>query len=530
MRKKIFISLIVLMLIAVIGIITVQMFWINNSINIGEKQFETNVKSALVDVSKNIEQREFRDFVEDNRDIFLRRQTNEPEKRDLRTYIFQKIDTINNEIFTYKQSTLIDNYKVPASRFVDNKKLDNKIINYKTYFSKREKEISSLNLNIKKDVEESKRNVKLTSIGELPAIRKLEIENIYKEIAPKKPIYQRITTKELQLTLENELKNRGIETTFEFAVFAGDFPTKLRSYKFKNEEKSDYTVQIFANDLGITDYYLYVSFPDKKDYILSDIKSILILASTFILFIIIAFGGALYQMFKQKQISEIKTDFINNMTHEFKTPIATINLAIDSIKNPKIIKDKEKVLRYAEMIREENKRMHAQVENVLRISKLEKNQLEINKKIVDVHNIIENAISHVELIVKNKGGYIKKHFNTNSTKILGSDLHLTNVLVNMLDNAIKYANKTPKIDIFTEKTQNFILIKIKDQGVGMTKNAQKHVFDKFYREQKGNIHNVKGHGLGLAYVKKIIDNHQGNVTVESEKNKGSIFIIKLPLI
>ena len=530
MRKKIFISLIVLMVVAVVGIIAVQVFWINNSIDIGEKQFEANVKSALVDVSKNIQQREFRDFVEDKRDFFLHAQA-KAESQDLRTYTFQKIDTINNEIFTYKQSTLIDNHAIPASKILDNHSISkDKKVNFKTYFLKKEKEISSLNLNINKDLGQRKKNIKVTSVSELPEITKLDIENFYKEIAPKTPIYKRVTIKELQLNLQNELSSRGIETPFEFAVFAGEFPTKLRSENYKKEKGSTYPIEIFENDLGLTNYYLHVTFPDKKEYILSNIIPILILASTFILFIIIAFGGALHQMFKQKQISEIKTDFINNMTHEFKTPIATINLAIDAIKNPKIIANKEKVLRYTEMIREENKRMHAQVENVLRISKLEKNQLEIRKEVVDVHDIIENAISHVELIVKNKGGFIHKHFNAALAEILGSDLHLTNVIVNMLDNAIKYAKETPKISIYTENAGNFILIKIKDQGIGMTKNAQKHVFDKFYREQKGNIHNVKGHGLGLAYVKRIVESHQGTVAVESEKDKGSTFTIKLPLI
>ena len=268
----------------------------------------------------------------------------------------------------------------------------------------------------------------------------------------------------------------------------------------------------------------------KKNFIISSITKILGLSALFILIIILAFITALYQLIKQKQISEIKTDFINNMTHEFKTPIATINLALDAIKNPKIIEDKEKVLRYVNMIRDENKRMHGQVENVLRISKLEKNQLEITKQKIDVHEIIELAITHVALIVKNKGGYIKEHSNANLTEILGSHFHLTNVIVNMLDNAIKYSENSPKIDIYTENTAKSIILKVKDQGIGMNKNVQKNIFEKFYREEGGNIHNIKGHGLGLAYVKKIVEIHQGEIYVESDKGIGSTFIIKLPLI
>jgi len=230
------------------------------------------------------------------------------------------------------------------------------------------------------------------------------------------------------------------------------------------------------------------------------------------------------------EISEIKTDFINNMTHEFKTPIATINLALDAIKNPKIIDDKDKVQRYLQMIRDENKRMHAQVENVLRISKLEKRELEINKENNNLHDIIDEAVEHINLIIEDRQGTITTHFDATRTSVLLNDVHFTNVIVNILDNAIKYSPETPLIDIYTENVKDFIIVKIKDQGAGMSKVAQKRIFEKFYREHTGDLHNVKGHGLGLAYVKKIVENHEGEVYVESEKGKGSTFIIKLPLI
>jgi two-component system phosphate regulon sensor histidine kinase PhoR len=248
------------------------------------------------------------------------------------------------------------------------------------------------------------------------------------------------------------------------------------------------------------------------------------------LIIIIAYSSDLNQLIKQRQISEIKTDFINNMTHEFKTPIATINLALDAIKNPKIIDDKEKVQKYLQMIKDENKRMHAQVENVLRISKLEKKELEINKESNDIHSIIEDAIDHVNLIIDDRNGSITTHFDATRTSVLLNDVHFTNVFVNILDNAIKYSPDNPVIDICTENVKEFVIVKIKDQGAGMTKAAQKRIFEKFYREHTGDLHNVKGHGLGLAYVKRILDDHNCQIFVESEKGKGSTFIIKVPLI
>src|SRR5690606_15086093 len=262
------------------------------------------------------------------------------------------------------------------------------------------------------------------------------------------------------------------------------------------------------------------------DYLYSNIIGMAILTLVLIAIVVLAYYSVFKQLIKQRQISEVKTDFINNMTHEFKTPIATINLALDALKNPIVSQNKEMSDRYLKIIKDENKRMHAQVENVLRISKLEKNDLDIKKERVKLHDIIHTAISHVELIVENKGGYIHTHLDAQKSSVLANESHFTNVIVNILDNAIKYSEDAPKIDVYTENVKDNIILKIQDQGIGMSKTVQKRIFEKFYREPTGNIHNVKGHGLGLSYVKRIVEDHQGEVYVESEKGKGSIFIIK----
>ena len=255
-----------------------------------------------------------------------------------------------------------------------------------------------------------------------------------------------------------------------------------------------------------------------------------LLSLIFIAIIILTYANTLSQLMRQRQISQIKTDFINNMTHEFKTPIATINLALDALKNPKVADDKEFITRYMKMIRDENRRMHAQVENVLRISKLEKNQLDLPKQRIKLHEIVEDAISHVTLMIDNRAGTLNTNFEALKSSILGNDLHLTNVMVNILDNAIKYSELSPEIGISTENVKDSIILKIADNGIGMSKAAQKRIFEKFYREPTGDIHNVKGHGLGLAYVKRILDDHNAEIFVESEKGKGSAFIIKFDLI
>ncbi|HEX5742942.1 MAG TPA: HAMP domain-containing sensor histidine kinase, partial [Flavobacteriaceae bacterium] len=182
------------------------------------------------------------------------------------------------------------------------------------------------------------------------------------------------------------------------------------------------------------------------------------------------------------------------------------------------------------MIKEENRRMNTQVENVLKISKLENNQLSLTIDDVDIQDVIEETITHLHLVVDDRQGYIKTHFNAEKSIVKGDYFHLINVFMNIFDNAIKYSINSPNIDVYTENDSKYLIIKVADKGMGMSKSVQKHIFDKFYREQKGNIHDIKGHGLGLSYVKKMVELHQGKIIVESEKDKGSTFIIKLPLL
>ncbi|MFK5889499.1 MAG: HAMP domain-containing sensor histidine kinase [Flavobacteriaceae bacterium] len=523
MGKRLFISLITLMSISLIGIIAVQVYWINSTIEIRERQFSNDVKFAIANVSQNIQKRELNDYYRDFTPLI--NSAKMAKKGIIKNLFYSKIDTSTNELFTYKQSILENNYKSPLT----NLNINVDTLRFKSYYSKSIKQISKIN-KISKDIEQLTPEQRFVKIGKLIGLEKLNFENFFKEIAPRNPIYKRVSNDEITYNLNFELGQRGISTAYEFAVYSSNFPTKIKSAHFKLNKGRTYKVPLFLSDNETSNYDLYVSFPNKKEYILGAISKILILGAFFILIIAFAYGSAIYQLIKQKQISQIKTEFINNMTHEFKTPIATINLALDAIKNPKIIGDKEKILNYVKMIREENKRMFNQVENVLRISKLEKNQLDISKEIVDISDLLEDAITHVKLIVENKGGYIKTHFSTTFDEVHASPFHLKNVFINILDNAIKYSEEAPKIDIYTETVGNELQVRIEDQGIGMSKNVQKQIFNKFYREQTGNVHNVKGHGLGLSYVKKIIEYHDGTVNVTSEKGKGSTFTVKLTLI
>jgi two-component system phosphate regulon sensor histidine kinase PhoR len=234
-------------------------------------------------------------------------------------------------------------------------------------------------------------------------------------------------------------------------------------------------------------------------------------------------------MMKQKKISEVKTDFINNMSHEFKTPLATISVATDALSNDKISTNSEKVKYYSGLIKQENLRMKKQVENVLNMSKLERNEVKLFLKETNVRELIKDITRSFRLIVEERKGILIEEFNADKYLVNIDEFHLSNALINLLDNANKYSPNTPEIKISTRNEGSWYVIEISDKGMGMEQHNRTKIFEKFFREETGNIHNVKGQGLGLSYVKKIIELHHGQVIVESEKDKGSTFTLKLPM-
>ncbi|WP_158837244.1 sensor histidine kinase [Polaribacter sp. L3A8] len=529
MGKKMFVLIVVLMSVSLIGIIAVQLYWINNAVASKKEQFKNDVQKSLGSVSQRITDKE--NYYLEKKYEGVIENTVLADEAQIKNFLFQEIDTATNQKFTYGGTILEESFKMPID-YLDNETdfLDNDTIVFKRVTGKNDFFHSRV-IKGADNLFSSTDEKRFSFTKRLKSIERSEFAEIFRNINSTRPIHKRLSNRELNETIKEELEKRNIHLEFKYGVYSNDgLATKLKSGYYTIDKKESYPYPLFFKANGDVDYELYITFPAEKEHILSGISNILSLSIFFILIIIIAFSSSLYQLIRQKKISEIKTDFINNMTHEFKTPIATINLALDSIKNPKIINDKEKVLRYVQMIRDENKRMHSQVENVLRISRLEKNQIDISKETIDMHDTIEDAITHVSLLIEDRQGDLNTHFEALITEVPGNEFHLTNVIVNMLENALKYSEGAPKIDVYTESTDKFFILKIKDEGIGMGKVVQKQVFDKFYREQKGNIHDVKGHGLGLAYVKEIIEKHHGTVFVESEKGKGSTFTVKLPLI
>ncbi len=519
MNNKLFSILIILMTLSLLGIIFVQGYWIKNSYQNREDQFTLNVRQLLISVSKEIQLEEIEKYYNVYNSIIDTIEV--PDQASFNELIYTITNDRNDETYIFSDGVLEENYKLSTSAL----DLDMDSIQFKKITSRK------ITTKITSGVDGSK-DVKSTteSFKRLKDYEQNQFENAYKNILSKTPIHKRTSGKKIEKLINEQLEELGLSTKFEYAVYSNDLATKIRSKDFTLNPTSTYGVPLFVNDDIKTSFQLYVNFSDKKNFVLSSIIEMAILSLLFTGIIIFTYASALKQLLKQRQISQIKTDFINNMTHEFKTPIATINLALDALKNPKVIDNKEFISRYHNMIREENRRMHTQVENVLRISKLEKDELDLEKGEVNLHYLIEDAVTHVSLIVENKGGYIKTHLNAVNSSVYGSDLHLTNIIVNIIDNGIKYTEGAPEIDVYTENEGNDILLKIEDKGIGMTKAVQKKIFEKFYREQMGNIHNVKGHGLGLSYVKRILDDHNAEINVESEKGKGSTFIIKLHLI
>ena len=526
MNKLFFRLLVLLMSLSLIGIILVQVYWFNTSFKNNDDQFKFHVKQVIGNVADKLQQKEAYSFY-DKYNHYKDSTGKIPQKNDLLEFYYVQKNPKTNKTIVYSNSIISEDYKI-SSTFFD-KKFDTE--RFKNFNSKRVTEIYNNNNIDNSSVQQSLiPDVKIEKSGNLDVLDNAQFEIFFKDIASAMPIQERVSKEILQKLIKKELEEYGVNTRFEFGIYNNNLATKVKSNDFKYDKNATYSIPIFSDNEGNSKYQLLVTFPHKKKYLLSELVSITTLSIIFTLIILIAYSSALNQLIRQRHISEIKTDFINNMTHEFKTPIATINLALDAIKNPKIIDDKEKVLRYLQMIRDENKRMHAQVENVLRISKLEKKELDIVKESCNAEEIINEAIEHVNLILEDRQGTVTTHYGASRKTVLLNDVHFTNVIVNILENAIKYSPDVPKIDVFTENVKDMVIIKIKDNGLGMSKTAQKRIFEKFYREHTGDIHNVKGHGLGLAYVKRIVEDHNGQVYVESEKGKGSTFIIKLPLI
>ncbi len=280
-----------------------------------------------------------------------------------------------------------------------------------------------------------------------------------------------------------------------------------------------------------TDEYLIVVIPSIKKLVLQSLKWPIIMSGGFTIIIMLAFYVTVRTMLRQKKLGEIKNDFINNMTHEFKTPIATISLAVDAMRNEKVIQDRQKLGYFSDIIKEENQRMNRQVETILKASQLEKNEVDLNLKPLHLHEIIKDVVDNFSLQLEIKNGMVELDLGAKNDLVDGDEVHFSNLVNNLVDNAVKYAkeNVPPVIRLSTQSNGKYFTMRIEDNGIGMNRETVKRIFERFYRAHTGNVHNVKGFGLGLSYVKTMVEAHDGDIRAESVLGKGTTFTVDLPL-
>ena len=333
----------------------------------------------------------------------------------------------------------------------------------------------------------------------------------------------------LQSLLRNEFDRRNIKIDFEYVIY-DCFTDSIVYSQFvsmddgASQEGSDQSKLNWQRD----GHYFGVYFPGKQSYLVNQM-GIWIFSSGVLLIVFLYFAYTTAVILRQKRLSEIRTDFINNLTHEFKTPISTISLSTDVILNEETRNDPGKIAQYAEIIKQENNRLKIQVDRVLQLATLDSKNIVLNREIQDVHKFIREAVKGFALILQERKGKIEVRLEASKSNVLVDSLHFSNIIYNLLDNAIKYSRDEPNIEVSTANRKNSIEIRIVDDGIGIEEGQQKHVFDKFYRVPTGNLHDVKGFGLGLNYVKTIVELHSGQIDLESEEGKGSIFTINLPL-
>ena len=354
-------------------------------------------------------------------------------------------------------------------------------------------------------------------------------------------IADRFTTSEIQEKLSKAFNKEGIENVrFEFAITSNsdDFQLEMQSGHFdkENADTSHFrriVIPVIAdgdNQMAglLANENLFIIIPDFKTQVWQSLTWMIVFSALFTIIIIAAFYTTVRTMLNQKKMSEIKTDFINNMTHEFKTPLATISLAVDALKNEKVINDRVKWQYFNNIIKEENKRMNKHVETILQAALMDKQEFKLNFTATHIHQLLAGIADNFQLQLQDKSGRIEYLFNATDDEIWVDEVHFTNIVSNLIDNAIKYSKENLVIKLVTHRTAKFFIIQIQDNGIGMSKETVKRVFEKFYRAHTGNLHNVKGFGLGMSYVKSIIDEHKGKIKVESVLGKGSTFTIEIP--
>ncbi len=532
MKKRVIILLIVLLSVTLTGLVYIQLYWIRNAISVKEVNFDRGVSEAISSAIYKYNK------IELAHKLLMRRAQNQQIDQ-----VYNALDSLNrlyyDKFFTPGNLNSEDGLADEKEHVMEGRvSIDyRQSSNEKTEYSFDTSFVSSTGHVIREGQGYIQRNP-VSGIEDAPFRMFREstkiINDLFDDLFHNR-IYYNMANEVNQLLLDslinNELQNHGINTTYEFGIYNPAFNKLISENSGKHSQKllkEGYVFSLFPDAVFSNPEYLLIYFPNQKKYVLSQLHLMLGISSVFIFIIIFSFVFIIFTIFRQKKLSVMKNDFINNMTHELKTPISTISLACQALNDTDVRKTEKLYQSYITMINEENKRLGAMTEKVLQTALIDKGKLKLSFAGVDIHEIINDAIDKTSLHLKNRHGEIITRFNAEHTYLEADKMHLTNVVFNLLDNAIKYTIKTPQIVVTTENTNKGIQISVKDNGVGISKSHQKKIFDNLYRVSKGNIHDVKGFGLGLSYVKKVVDLHGGNIDITSEPKKGSTFVVFLP--
>lgn len=517
MRKENIRWIVILSGLALLGLIVTQLYWINNAYTLRSQSFTTRVNEALSNVVYKYEM--------DNAASRIKRKLN-LRKQGMRWTM--EVDSSRRD--STEAIKIFEEMTTDSAGVVIRK-------TQKKTFAHDSSAMAGIGVNIDMGSREPFRITHIDSSDDRfhwlmkqsnmvsDIFDELVSINIYKGYS------DQIDTVRLDSILKAELKEKGIKAYYVFGIYNENyryFSKGVREEMRDSIMTSSYQVNLSPDNVFITPKYLSVYFPHEKNYILRTMWFMLTGSGLLLLIIVYAFYFTLSTIMKQKKLSDIKNDFINNMTHELKTPISTVSLATEMLSDTSVDKSKEQVGHYVRIIKEENQRLGGLVENILQTAVLDKGEFKLRLGEIDVHDIIDRAISNIRLQVEKREGEILVEKGAEQSIIQADRVHLTNIIYNLVDNALKYSEQKPVIRISTRNTGAFLRIAVTDNGIGISRENQKKIFDTFYRVPTGNIHNVKGFGLGLSYVKAAVEKHHGQVTVDSEPGKGSTFTVVLP--
>jgi len=514
MNKKLLLIISISFSVALLVLIFIQVYWIRNDFLLRQESFEEKARDALKNTSEKIERL-------DTRSTYKKIKTR-----------YQGISYPNSQItgktphLNFKTSTesSTDSNGFQMSRFIskdvsdDSLGLDPSAISFLTKLKEEQSQLQSPS----SDLFKQKQIPRGTSYFE-----ETFTKNYFN--SPR----QKVDTTLLDSILVAELRKKNISAKHNFYI-SSIYPGSITHSDLITAESSIdsigvvYKISLSPAKRFLDPEYLIVRFPNQTNDVFKEMWPFLIVSFIVMVILIFSFYFIMANNLKQKKLSVIKNDFISNMTHEFKTPISTISLASEMLDDASIAQTPEKQHRYIKMIRDENKRLSVLVESILQTSILDKGEFILKLTDVDIHEIINTAIHNTQLLIGQRNGAIRTFLRAQKFKIQADRVHLTNIIFNLIDNAIKYSQENPEIVITTYNTAEGIMIEIKDNGTGISKENQRKIFDKFYRVPTGNVHNVKGFGLGLSYVLAVVLKHRGTISVMSEPGKGSTFKVHLP--